>query len=350
VSCLRSIVTLESWLMKQIISDLIDGKDLTANQASAAMVNILSGKCNDSEIASFITLLRAKGETRVELTALVQTMWANMPDFGLVDNSDTIDTCGTGGSAFKTFNISTGVSFILTALGVKVAKHGNRAASSKSGAADVLEELGYNINLEAKKCADLFNETGFAFLLAPSYHPGMRFAKQARSDLGVRTTFNFLGPLANPFKAPIRLHGVSDHDMVERYILTLKDLGVEKAIVFCGENMIDEILISSLTIGKRLVNGVISDFTFDPVESGFSPTSDDEIAGGDPKENAEILRDIFAGKPGPPRDVVVANTSVAYSLAKDIDIASAKLEIESVLDNKTVQRAFDKIVERSNNI
>lgn len=336
--------------MKQIISDLIDGKDLSVEQASFAMESILSDKCNNSEIASFITLLRAKGETRSELTALVETMWANMPEFGKIDNSETIDTCGTGGSSFKTFNISTGVSFILNALGVKVAKHGNRAASSKSGAADVLEELGYNINLDARKCAELFNETGFAFLLAPSFHPGMRFAKQARSELGVRTTFNFLGPLANPFKAPIRLHGVSDQDMVERYILTLKDLGVKKAIVFCGENMIDEILISTLTIGKKLEDGVISDFAFDPIEQGFKAASDMEIAGGDPQENAKILKSIFSGESGPPRDVVIANASVAYSLAKEIEISQAKKEIESAIDEKIVENVFNSIIERSNTI
>ena len=336
--------------MKNIISDLINKKDLTKEQCFNLMEQILNGKCSDSEMAAFMVLLREKGETAIELSSLVNTMWNNMPEFGTVDNTDTIDTCGTGGSQFKTFNISTGVSFILSALDVKVAKHGNRAASSTSGAADVLEELGYNLDLEPKKVAELFNETDFAFLSATIFHPGMRYAKNVRTDLGVRTTFNFLGPLANPFRAPIRFHGVSDRSMVDRYIKTLDTLKVERAIVFCSQNSMDEISISGITRGKRIDYGEVNDFEFNPAEFGFSLLDDSDIVGKDPKYNAEILKRVFWGENSKQREIIVANAMIGYGLVKNIELSQAKLEIEYALDNGIVHKKFSQIIDRSNSI
>ncbi len=336
--------------MKQTLTDLINKKDLTNEQATSAMEDILNGNCKDSQIAAFITLLRSKGETVDELSALVKSMWSSMPEFEIDTQGDVIDTCGTGGSTLKTFNISTCVSFILAALDVKVAKHGNRAVSSKSGAADVLEVVGFNLELQPKKVAELFNEVGFGFLLAPIFHPGMRFAKNVREELAVRTTFNFIGPLANPFKANIRLHGVSDPLMVDKYIETLKQLGVEKAIVFSSQNSLDEINLTGITKGKKLENDSISDFEFLPEEYDLEVTTDEDIKGGEPQFNAVILNDVMSGKKTTQRSIVVANAAVAYSLVKNISISDAIARINEVLDNKQVEEKYRFIIERSNSI
>lgn len=336
--------------MKQILTDLISRKDLTNEQSKLFMKAILNGECSDTQIAAYITLLRAKGETCDELYSLVTTMWENMPDYGEVNSENAIDTCGTGGAEFKTFNISTCVSFILAALDIKVAKHGNRAASSTSGAADVLDILGYNLNLEATKAAELFNETGFAFLMAPIFHPGMRHAKTARTELGVRTTFNFLGPLANPFQVPLRMHGVSDNSMVEKYIQTLKLLGVQRAIVYCGENSMDEISINNKTMGKQLKDGQISDFFFDPKRTGFEQREDRDLLGQDPKYNSEIIKMVTSGKDCAQREIVVANAAVGVALAKNVEMEDSIKLVNEALDNKSVEEKFYYLIERSNTI
>ena len=178
----------------------------------------------------------------------------------------------------------------------------------------------------------------------------MRHAKNARIELGVRTTFNFIGPLANPFKAPIRLHGVSDYRMVDKYIDTLKVLGVSRAIVFCSKNSMDEFSISEITRGKKLVSGVVSDFEFDPTKFEFEPVDDEDIKGQDPKYNAEILKRVLSGVRCKQRGIVVANAAIGYSLVKDIGIAEAKIAIEDALDNKVVEGKYLKLIERSNSI
>jgi anthranilate phosphoribosyltransferase len=258
--------------MSDVLDSLIHRRDLTEAQSAYAMEELLQGNLSDAEISAFITLLRAKGETASELASLIPTMWDFSPDVSSVDASGSIDTCGTGGDNSGTINISTAASFVVAACGVPVAKHGNRAASSKCGAADVLEELGVSTQLSAEQSMQLFNELHYAFLFAPTFHPGMRFAAPVRSQLKVRTTFNFLGPLANPFHAPYRLHGVSDASILNVYAHTLDELGVERAYVFHGHGGLDEISLSGPSSGLFLDGHTITPVDIDPADYGIAYT------------------------------------------------------------------------------
>lgn len=316
----------------EILSLLVDSKDISSDQASFMMQQILNNNLEEVQLAAFITLLRSKGETVEELTGLVNSMWDNMPDFD-APNIEMLDTCGTGGDNSNTFNISTAVALTLSAAGIPVAKHGNRAASSVCGAADVLEELSISINLSPQQCIERINETGFTFLFAPTFHPGMRFAGPVRKKLGVRTTFNFLGPLANPFKAQYRMHGVSDERIVNIYIETLKALGVKKAFVFTGHSGLDEISLSGVTNGKLLDNGEIKDHQVDPGEIDIALASVDALIGGDVVTNAEIIKDIAKGEESPRRDVVILNSAVALDMVTGIGMEEAAKTVREVISS-----------------
>lgn len=307
--------------------------DIDFEQAQFAMNKMLKGELDEIQLASFITLLRAKGETVEELCGLVNAMWDDMPEFSYVESGPTIDTCGTGGDNSNTFNISTAVAFALSAAGIKVAKHGNRAASSKCGAADVLEELGIRIDLSPDQCVQRLEETGFTFLFAPTFHSGMRYAAPVRKSLGIRTTFNFLGPLANPLKASYRMHGVSDPDIVEVYAKTLFELGVKNAFVFSGHSGLDEISLSGQTSGMLISGDSISIKTIDPKDIGIEYSDTSQLAGGDLSTNAQILLDIGSGELGPKRDIVILNAAVAYDLITGVGLVSSAEVIKDVIDS-----------------
>lgn len=321
--------------------------NLEKSQASFAMDEILNGRVNEQQLGLFITLLHDKGETADELCALVETMWDNSPKPDNIDTTQTLDTCGTGGDKSGTFNISTAVSLCLAGVGVKIAKHGNRAASSKCGAADVLQALGISVDLSVEDAASLFRETGFTFLFAPTYHPGMRFAAPVRKALGVPTTFNFLGPLANPYHAPYRMHGISKPEMLRVYIETLKELGVRKALVFHGDGGIDEIATSGKTSGFLLDNNEVSELEIDPHEFNMEYTNLSELVGGDDQTNASIINAIFSGNRGPARDIVVLNAAFGYHLVKGDSIEKSLKTIGEALDSGLVLSKVDEIREIS---
>lgn len=330
--------------MIQEINELLRAKkDLNVEQVNFAMEEILEGRMDENELGLFITLLHDKGETSDELYSLVQTMWSHCPDVSGVDVTGAIDTCGTGGDQLGTFNISTAVSILLSSVGVKVAKHGNRAASSKCGAADVLEALNIPVDLNLESVIELFNTTGYAFLYAPLFHSGMRHAAPVRKALGVPTTFNFLGPLANPFHAPIRIHGVSKPEILKTYIETLKKLGVQKAIVFHGAGGIDEISLTGTSYGFRLENDLISEFQIDPFEYGFEKVEFSELVGGDAIKNAEIIRKIFDGEKSGKSEIVTINAAVALDLVKGGGIQTCIEEIRSAIDAGMALRKLDEI-------
>jgi anthranilate phosphoribosyltransferase len=329
--------------IKDVLAPLMERKHLTADQASFVMDEMLNGRLEDAQISAFITLLRSKTETAEELAALVKTMWANMPDVSGLDVENAIDTCGTGGDLSGTFNISTAVALLLAAAGEKVAKHGNKAATSLSGAADVLEALDIPVGLNPEQCKQLFVQTGFAFLFAPTFHAGMRFAAPVRASVGVRTTFNFLGPLANPFHAPIRMHGVSDESIVEIYAQTLKELGVKRAYVFHGHGGLDEISLSGITDGFLLLNGEITKKAIDPSELGFSVAMVEDLAGGDAQHNASIIHRIAAGESGPKRDIVVLNAAVAYDLIHGAGLSDAIVSVANALDSGAMTEKISEI-------
>lgn len=324
-------------------------QDISAQQASFAMEEILNGRLDDEQLADFITLLHAKGETSIELASLVHTMWENSPSVD-IDAMECLDTCGTGGDKSGTFNISTAVSIVLAAIGIKIAKHGNRAASSNCGAADVLEELGVPVTYSPESAGIMLEKTGFTFLFAPTFHPGMRFAAPVRKSLGVPTTFNYLGPLANPLHAHYRMHGISNPRLLETYTHTLKELGIVRALVFHGHNGLDEIALSGPSAGFHLQDGIITRRTIDPKDYGFDykPTSD--LIGGDACRNAEIITEIFAGISSPSKDVVVLNAAIAYELLYPVDRDESVDIVEKTIQSGAVATKLREISETAKSL
>jgi anthranilate phosphoribosyltransferase len=296
-----------------VLGPLTGGADLSQEQAHAAMTEIMAGRAEPTQIAAFIVSLRAKGETVDEMVGLVTAMYdvAVTVDVGV----PVVDTAGTGGDSSGTFNISTTAALIAAGAGAKVAKHGNRAASSRTGSADVLEELGVPLDLEPDHVARMVREAGFGFFFAPRFHPAMRFAAPVRKELGVPTVFNFLGPLANPARAKRQVIGVADVRMAERMVGVLHRLGSEMALVFYGEDGLDELTTAGTSFIYRLKDGVITHAEFTPADFGVAPASLPELAGGDAGENAAILRGILAGDTGPKRDIALVNAAAAIVAA-----------------------------------
>ncbi|MEE9298436.1 MAG: anthranilate phosphoribosyltransferase [Acidimicrobiia bacterium] len=300
-----------SW--PEVLGPLSAGDDLSEGLAHGAMREIMAGRAEPAQIAAFIVALRAKGETVDEMVGLVRAMYdaAVTVDVGV----PVVDTAGTGGDGAGTFNISTTAAFIAAGAGAKVAKHGNRAASSRTGSADLLEELGVPIELAPAAVARMVREAGFGFFFAPRFHPAMRFAAPVRRDLGVPTVFNFLGPLANPARARRQVIGVSDGRMAERMVGVLQRLGGEFALVFHGADGLDELTTTATSQIWRLEEGAITQTEFVPSDFGLAPASLDELAGGDAAENASITRRVLAGEPGAQRDISVVNAAAAIIAA-----------------------------------
>ena len=291
------------------LNRLISGSDLTRDEAYEAMAEIMSGNASQSQIAALLVALRAKGETAEEMTGLVNAMvYASVQvDVG----EPVVDSVGTGGDQSGTFNISTTAAFIAAGVGVKIAKHGNRAASSKTGSADVLEALGFNLEMEPDATAAMVREVGFGFFFAPRYHPAMRHAGPVRSSLGIRTVFNFLGPLTNPAGASRLSVGTSDPRMAELMVDVLRNRGAERAFVFYGEDGLDELTTTGPSFIYRLKNGEVTTAEFTPEDFGVRRATLDDLKGGSVAENAEILRSILDGRPGSKRDIALVNAAPA---------------------------------------
>lgn len=296
-----------------VLGPLTAGQDLDEAAARNAMAEIMAGRAEPSQIAAFIVALRAKGETVDEMVGLVQAMYevAVTVDVGV----PVVDTAGTGGDGSGTFNISTTAAFIAAGAGARVAKHGNRAASSQTGSADVLEALGVPIELEPDDVAAMVREHGFGFFFAPRFHPAMRHAGPIRRQLGVPTVFNFLGPLANPARARRQVVGVADARMAERMVQVLHRLGSEFALVFHGEDGLDELTTAGTSFIYRLKDGEVTHAEFTPADFGVEPAKHEDLAGGDPATNAAIVTSVLGGEPGPCRDISVINGAAAIVAA-----------------------------------
>jgi anthranilate phosphoribosyltransferase len=296
-----------------ILDRLVGGADLSRPQARAAMGEVMAGRATPAQIAAFIVAIRAKGETPDEMTGLVEAMLdvAVTVDVG----EPVVDTAGTGGDASGTFNISTTAAFIAAGAGAKIAKHGNRAASSKTGSADLLEALGLRIDAPPELTVRMVREVGFGFFYAPAYHPAMRHAGPVRRELGVRTVFNFLGPLANPARATRQALGVSDHAMAERMIQVLDNLGAEYAFVYHGEDGLDELTTTGPSYIYRLRQGEITHAEFTPEDFGVPRASHADLRGGDAEENAAMTVRILEGETGPRRDIALVNAAPAIVVA-----------------------------------
>jgi anthranilate phosphoribosyltransferase len=303
-------------LWPDVLGPLMRREDLPAELVEQVMTVILSGDATDAQIAAFVVALRAKGETASELAALVRTMlrFSSVVPLDL-DASPVVDTCGTGGDRSHSINVSTLAALVVAGAGVRVAKHGNRAASSACGSADLLEALGVAIELGPEGVARCVEEAGIGFCFAARFHPAMRFAGPVRRELSVPTTFNFLGPLANPARVRRQVVGVSDPAMAERMVATLAELGSERAMVFHGCDGLDELTTTTVSNALELVDGEVQRSVIDPRELGIAQAEASQLVGGDPGHNAQVAHRVLDGEVGPARDVVVLNAAAALYTA-----------------------------------
>lgn len=295
---------------QEILHTVVSGKDLTEYEMMAAMTQIMEGKVIDSQFAAFLTALQLKHETVPEIVGAARVMRSKAEKVK-VNASHIVDTCGTGGDGADTFNISTAVSFVVAGADITVAKHGNRAVSSKSGSADVLKCLGVNIDASLSTVERCIEEVGIGFLFAPLMHKAMKHAAKVRKELGFRTIFNLLGPLTNPAHAHGQVLGVYDSKWVNPLAEVLRDLGSRRALVVHGFDGLDEITLTSETQVSELKNDNVSAFTIDPKEFGYSLCSAQDLKGGSPEENAETIREILQGASGPKTDIIVLNAAAA---------------------------------------
>lgn len=296
------------------IARVIAGEHLEQEEARSVMAEIMGGKATPAQIGSFLTALRIKGETIDEVTGLAQTM-RDLAVRVPARPEDLLDTCGTGGDGAGTINISTAAAIVAAAGGIRVAKHGNRAASSKSGSADVLEALGVNIGLSGEQAAKVLDRVGICFMFAQTHHQSMKHVAGPRRELGIRTVFNMLGPLTNPAGAERQLLGVYDRSKTELMASVLRALGSRRAMVVASHDGLDEISISAPTKVTELKNGEIATMELTPDELGLRAHSIDAVAGGDAAQNADIIRSIYRGERGPYRDIVLANAGACFYVA-----------------------------------
>jgi anthranilate phosphoribosyltransferase len=294
--------------MKQILEQLLNKHNLIRDEAYNIMLSIMSGEYDDAQIAGFLMALRAKGETVDEITGFAQAMREKMVTIQL--ETPAIDMCGTGGDALGTFNISTAATFVIAGAGVHVAKHGNRSMTSKSGSADVLQALGISIDKSVKESSEDIENIGLGFMFAPAYHPAMKHAIGARKALATRTVFNILGPLCNPADVKAQAMGIFHPELTEVQANVLKALGSTDVMVFHGRDGLDEISTTTTSKISQMQNGNnVNTFEFDPSKLGLNWVSLNELQGGEPKENAEIIKSILNGKIGPKRDIVLLNAA-----------------------------------------
>lgn len=300
--------------MIEFMAKLVRHEDLTEEEASRAMELIMRDDATPSQIAGLIVALRLKGETPDEIAGMARTAMAHATPIDLPERQSLLDVVGTGGDGSHSFNISTLSAIVAAACGARVAKHGNRAASSSCGAADVLEALGVRIDLPPAGVAACVRDLGIGFLFAPRFHPAFRFAAVPRRELGVRTVFNVLGPLCNPARAGRRALGVADPSLLPKMADALLRLGVDNALVFNSADL-DELSTTGPSQVVELADGRQRQYVLDPSSLGLQPASAADLRGGDPGHNAEIARAVLDGEPGPRRDIVLLNASAALRAA-----------------------------------
>ena len=327
--------------MKQYISKVIRGENLSIEEAEAAMNLIMSGNATEAQIGSYLTALRMKGETIDEITGSARGMRAKCTQ--LMSDKELLDIVGTGGDCTNTFNVSTVSSFVVAAAGVNIAKHGNRSVSSKCGSADVLEALGVNLGISKEKNEAVLDKTNMCFMFAPGYHNAMKYVAGARREMGERTIFNILGPLANPAFASMQVMGVFSDELVEPLAKVLSNLGVKRAMVVHGEDGVDEVSICGKTKVCEIRDGVFNNYTIDPRDYGLSIATPEAIKGGLAEENKEIALSILKGEKSAKRDMVILNSGVALYIAlEDKTLAECIKLAEELIDTG---KAYEKLEE-----
>ena len=299
-----------------VLTDLLNGRSLTAEQSEVVLGQVLSGEAAPSQIAALATALRAKGESVGEMTGFVRAMVAHAVPMDLPAGIEIVDTCGTGGDRLRSINVSTIAALVVAATGAKVCKHGGRASSSAVGAADVLEALGVVVDLGPKGVSRCIDEVGMGFCFAPRFHPAMRFAGPVRKELGIPTVFNYLGPLANPGRARYQVIGVSDPAVADKMLGVLAANGTRRAMIVYGDDGLDELSTTGPSTVHELQVSTdgryeILNYRVDPAELGLSPATIEDLRGGDAGFNAEAIRQVIGGEPSPHRDIAVLNAAAA---------------------------------------
>src|SRR5262245_28389928 len=330
-------------VLTPILARVTRGTELLPEEIEVAFGEILEGRVDDVQAAGLIVALRTKGESVEELAALVRTMhrYGERVDVA----AGAIDTCGTGGDRSGTINVSTMAALVAAGAGARVVKHGNRAQSSRCGSADVLEALGVMIDLGPDGVARCVAEAGIGFCLAPRFHPAMRFLGPVRKELGVPTTFNFLGPLANPARVKRQVIGVSDETMATRMLGVLRMLGTEQAMVFHGDDGLDELTTSTTSTVHELVHGEVRTFVLDPLDLGIARAAADTLVGGDAAANADAIRAVLAGEKGAHRDIAVLNAAAALVVAGLAPDFGAGVESAgAAIDDGRAAGALEKLV------
>lgn len=328
-------------MIKKAILKLVERRDLTEQEMIDTMKFIMSGRASSAQIAAFLTALRMKGESISEITGAAKAMRQKAIKIDVRAKGPIVDTCGTGGDGKHTFNVSTAVAFVVAGAGLKVAKHGNRSVSSKCGSADVLEALGIRLDLSPEGVAKCIEKIGIGFLFAQKLHPAMKYAAPARTEIGLRTIFNILGPLTNPAPITVQLLGVYDRALVSPLAYVLKNLGREGALVVYGEGGYDEITITGKSYISELKEGEVINYEIDPREFGLKIASSEKIKGGDIKENADILIKILRGGKGDAkRDMVLLNSAAAFKAASLVHDFKDGISIakESIASGKALEK------------
>ncbi|HJD47051.1 MAG TPA: anthranilate phosphoribosyltransferase [Candidatus Mediterraneibacter norfolkensis] len=334
-------------MIKEAIIKLSQKRDLTYEEAEQVMNEIMEGQATDVQKSAYLTALSMKGETIDEITASAAGMRAHC--IKLLHNMDVLEIVGTGGDGANSFNISTTSAMVIAAAGVPVAKHGNRAASSKSGAADVLEALGVKIDLPPERSAELLKEIQICFLFAQNYHIAMKYVAPIRKELGIRTVFNILGPLSNPAGANMELMGVYEQELVEPLAQVMAKLGVVRGMVVYGQDKLDEISMSAPTSVCEIRDGWFQSYEITPEQFGYTRCSKEELAGGTPEENAEITKAILRGEErGAKRCAVCLNAGAAiYIAGKAQSMEEGVRMAEKIIDDGSAMKKLEQFIEES---
>jgi anthranilate phosphoribosyltransferase len=336
--------------IRETIGQLIERQDLSFEEAGQVMNAIMEGGITNSQIGAFLTALRMKGETPAEIAAFAGVMRRHAVTVAPVTQRMLVDTCGTGGDGTHTFNISTASAFVAAGAGVPVVKHGNRSVSSSCGSADVLSALGVNLAVDPIKQAGIVEQVGIAFLFAPNHHPAMRHVMPVRQELGCRTVFNILGPLANPAGAQAQVLGVYDPGLTTTMAEVLRLLGLLRAMVVHGAGL-DEITTTGETRVCELGGGTIRSYSLDCRTFGIAPSSRSDLRGGDAKENVRIIREILAGERGAGRDIVLMNAGAAiYIGGQARDIHEGIRYAEKSIDSGSAASRLDALVEATRSV
>ncbi len=336
-------------MIKEAIATLVAGNSLAADEAALVMEEIMQGEATPAQFGAFVTALRLKGETVDEIVGLARTMRARAVP--VIADGLVVDTCGTGGDGSQTFNISTTAAFVAAGAGLSVAKHGNRAMSSRCGSADVLEALGIKIELSADQVQRCLQEIGIGFMFAPAFHPAMKYAAVPRREIGIRTVFNILGALTNPAGAKAQVLGVADDSLVEKMALALQNLGCNHALVVHGEDGLDEITVSGKTHICELKSDNIVNYIISPEKIGLKQASSESLKGGNAKENAQLLRNILSGTPGPQRDAVLMNAAAVLLAGDKVQTLQKGVELaQKTIDSGLALDKLEKLIEFSRSL